>query len=122
MHHVHRSGNALTPQSLENSLAAYRSVEADLPILRERVLVELRRAGTHGRTDHELTSIIGGNADSIRPRRVRLVHDGIVVASGRSRPTPSGRQATVWVLREYRTSATTTTSAPDAGGEVADAK
>lgn len=50
-----------------------------------------------GLTDGEIQIRLDLDPSSERPRRVELVRDGLVVDSGRTRLTQSGRRATVWV-------------------------
>lgn len=61
----------------------------------------LNRRGWAGATDEEIiTAGIGAGftANGLRPRRVELVRDGVVVDAHRKRRTQSGRNAIVWVL------------------------
>lgn len=90
----------LTPESHLTSKDALDSIRDDVPIIRADVLAAFKSARESGLCDFELVAILGGNPDSIRPRRVELVKDGLLVASGRTRMTSRGRQAVVWVLRE----------------------
>ena len=52
------------------------------------------------RTDHELAAYTGIQQNSIGKRRGECVEKGLVKASGRRRPAPSGSNATVWMLTE----------------------
>lgn len=74
---------------------------AMLPIadtIRRKVYELLRAAGTDGLADHEIADLLPGYAwSSTRTRRKELQEAGLVVDSGRRRPTRSGRQAVVWV-------------------------
>lgn len=65
---------------------------------RRRVLDHIARTG--GATDEEMQQALDMNPSTQRPRRVELVDDGWVEDSGRTRKTPSGRDAVVWVLTE----------------------
>lgn len=73
------------------------SIEQSVGTLRGKVLRFLKARGRHGATDHEMQSGIPMDPSTQRPRRIELVHKGLVQNSGRSRPTPSGRQAIVWI-------------------------
>ena len=64
---------------------------------RARVYALLRRQGTTGATDEEMQTSLEMNPNTQRPRRTELVKAGLVVDSGVTRPTVSGRSATVWV-------------------------
>lgn len=54
-----------------------------------------------GATDKETQSATGLSCDSQVPRRWTLVRTGQVADSGRTRPTPSGRAAIVWVATAF---------------------
>ncbi len=62
------------------------------------ILVALREAGPRGATDAELQNRCGLEGNTERPRRQSLQRRGLIRDSGRTRPTPAGRQAVVWVL------------------------
>ena len=81
------------------SCAAALSVEDSLNRWQGVVLKHLRRMGNNGATDEEMQRWLGLNPSTQRPRRVELVNKGLVKDSGRTRPTRSGRRATVWVAR-----------------------
>ena len=51
-----------------------------------------------GFTDHEIEQLLGIPLQTVNARRNALVKEGYLVDSGRTRPTPRGRQASVWVL------------------------
>jgi hypothetical protein len=65
--------------------------------LQERVFTLIRDLGADGATDDELQVYLQMNPSTQRPRRIELVEHGRVRASGVTRPTRSGRPATVWV-------------------------
>jgi hypothetical protein len=51
----------------------------------------------HGpQTDEEIHDRLGGNPGTYRARRIELWRAGLVRDTGITRPTRSGRQATVW--------------------------
>jgi len=60
----------------------------------------IESCGTHGCTDDEVQIELDMNPSTQRPRRVELVRDGMVIDSGRQRKTRSGRNATVWVIKQ----------------------
>lgn len=65
----------------------------------------INRRGWAGATDEEIINEgtrAGFSANGLRPRRVELVRDGVVIDSGRKRATQSGRQAIVWILDDGR--------------------
>ena len=66
---------------------------------RARVLVAIARS-LDGLTDHEITAITGIIPSSERPRRGELEAAGLIESSGRTRPSPTGSQATVWIATD----------------------
>jgi hypothetical protein len=61
---------------------------------RQRVLKYIRAA--YGATDEMIATALCLNPSTARPRRVELVRLGLIVDSGRTRLTSSGRAATIW--------------------------
>lgn len=62
---------------------------------RARILAYLE-ARVAGATDEEIALDLGMPANSLRPRRLELVHMGRVRDSGRKRRLASGNEGTVW--------------------------
>jgi hypothetical protein len=84
-----------SPTSRDAALEKRRTALAD----KERVFALIEAAGDDGMTDKEIEHAIGGLHEGVSARRRGLVLDeGRVRNSGRTRPTPSGRQAVVWVV------------------------
>lgn len=79
------------------SRAAAESAKAFAKTARAQVLAYLRGAGTYGATDEEIQDGLPMNASTERPRRIELVELGEAKDSGTTRPTRSGKAATVWV-------------------------
>lgn len=79
----------------QTSQEAAHSIREGAPTLRSRVL-SLLRARPAGATDEEVQVALGMNPSTERPRRIELCEAGLVVDSGKRRPTASGRMATVW--------------------------
>lgn len=76
------------------------AAEAALPksgTQRRRVYDAIRVCG---RTDEELSTLLGLPENSIRPRRTELVQDGFILDSGLTRPTRHGNPAIVWIIKE----------------------
>ena len=68
--------------------------------LRRRVLQIILSRGDYGATDHEIREQIDSELfDSIRPRRCELLDAGLLINTGRKRPSPSRKPCTVWVAR-----------------------
>ena len=80
------------------SRAAAESV-VNAGTLRALVLEHIAECGEHGATDEEIQFALslGGNCE--RPRRRELQKGGRIKDSGRTRPTKSGRQAVVWIVK-----------------------
>lgn len=54
-----------------------------------------------GSTDYEMKLVLHFTESSARKRRQELRDDGLIIDSGRRRPTNTGYPAIVWVLAEY---------------------
>ncbi|MCH9681565.1 MAG: hypothetical protein K0V04_09040 [Deltaproteobacteria bacterium] len=79
------------------SVTAGRRIRLPAKTFRGRVLAALREGP---KTDDELCVATGLRDNSVRPRRIELVREGLVENSGHVRPTRSGNAAIVWRLRE----------------------
>lgn len=82
------------------SEAAARAIEPIAGGLRARLLNYARECGTRGFTDEQAQAALGMDPSTERPRRVELQRMGLIRDSGTTRPTRSGRDATVWVATE----------------------
>ena len=71
------------------------SMQDHAPILREQVFKVINDE-PEGLTDEEICLILNKKGDTVRPRRIELVNDDRIHASGK-RHTRSGRFAVVWV-------------------------
>ena len=80
----------------KTAYAAAKQIESVSGAQRKSVYRALLEAPA-GLTDEEIQIILHMDPSSERPRRVELQRDGLVVDSGRTRLTASGRKATVWV-------------------------
>jgi hypothetical protein len=76
------------------SRAAAVAIQPNAGTLRAKVLEWLREHGPA--TDEEMQNGIPMPASTQRPRRVELVTAGLVVDSGTTRTTTSGRSAVLW--------------------------
>ena len=81
----------------DTSLAAAFEAGPNAGTQQARVLEYLRKYHDIGATDEDMQLYLGMNPSTQRPRRIELVQQGLVRDSGSTRPTRSGRQATVWV-------------------------
>jgi len=107
----------LKPPAHHNAPAGTSGVAADriaghAAKQRASVLAVIVTAGATGATDSEIEHSTGMRAQSVSPRRGELRALGLVVDSGRRRPTPSGRPAAVWVLANFAPKTGTIAPAP----------
>lgn len=79
------------------SVAAAEGIEPRAETLRRAVLEFLRQRGEQGATDEEIQDALAMPGNTARPRRRELQMAGLVVDSGNTRETRSGRQAVIWV-------------------------
>ena len=83
------------------SAEARRRIAPCASKLHSMILAALGVRGATGATDHELAAfvhgIIGAKPETVRARRIELTRAAQVRDSGRTRKTPSGRAAVVWI-------------------------
>lgn len=79
------------------SEAAAEAIKPKAGSQRARVYAFILGRGEYGATDEEIQAALGISESSVRPRRGELREAGLIHDSGRTRPTRSGGQATVWV-------------------------
>lgn len=80
------------------SRAAAASLEPSAMSDAHRLILDLLRNRPAGLTDEEMQRTLAMNPSTQRPRRVELVRRGLVVEDG-TRPTASGRKASVWKVK-----------------------
>lgn len=68
---------------------------------RKRVYDFIVDRGFEGATDQEMQQYFDKSGDTIRPVRVSLIRDGILMDSGRTRKNTSGNQCIVWVVNTF---------------------
>lgn len=84
------------PTSHKAARRARRGIRSPLA---QAILAELR-SRPEGSTDAELQQMFYESpAGSVSKRRCDLAREGLVVDSGRTRPTRWGREAIVWIVR-----------------------
>jgi len=88
-------------KSSETSRQAGQQIARITGELGRRVLEAIRRAGPAGLIDEQIQRTTGIRESTARARRVELVQHGLVKDSGLTRPTASGRSATVWIARDF---------------------
>ncbi|HMN40850.1 MAG TPA: hypothetical protein PKE29_08380 [Phycisphaerales bacterium] len=96
----------LTPPARHNAPAGTSGVAADriaghAAKQRADVLAVIVKAAACGATDADIETATGIRAQSVSPRRGELRALGLIVDSGRRRPTPRGRPAAVWVTPNH---------------------
>jgi hypothetical protein len=79
------------------SLEAAESIEPRTSVLQRSVLHFLKRRGALGATDEEIQHALAMNPSTERPRRIELLHKGLIVEADATRKTTSGRRAAVWI-------------------------
>lgn len=76
-----------------------------IPVVRgiqAQLLDCIRKQGAHGITDDEMEQLLGLKHQTVSAQRRQLVKQGYIHDSGKTRPTRSGRRATVWVPNAQR--------------------
>ena len=96
--------NNLYVQGSETSQAAAQAIEPHLGKLQRTVYQYFVAQRVAGATDEEIQQFCCMGASTERPRRCELVEKGLIKDSGRTRPTSSGRKATVWILADMQLS------------------
>jgi hypothetical protein len=81
----------------DTSREAAEAIEPSAESYRGQVLAEIRGRGLRGATDDEIQVALGMNPSTERPRRVELWRASLVMPTRETRPTRSGRPATVWI-------------------------
>jgi len=79
------------------SRAAARAAAPCADTQRERVYSLIAYSGAYGMTDQEIQAGLRMEGSTQRPRRIELHRAGRIAPADFTRPTPSGRAATVWV-------------------------
>jgi hypothetical protein len=82
----------------ETSKDAARNIESKAATLRKLVHLFLLGKGEVGATDEEMQHALDMQGSTQRPRRIELCERGLVIDSGRTQETRSGRRATIWVV------------------------
>jgi transcription initiation factor IIE alpha subunit len=85
--------------SITSAQAADSLTPATLNATQRRVYELLAWRGETGATDEEMQAELEMSPNTQRPRRVELARRGMIVESGTTRRTASGRMATVWRVK-----------------------
>lgn len=78
-----------------------RRIAGIAPRDRERILDYIASRGPDGATDDEGETALAIRCQTYTPRRGELARLGLILDSGRRRPTASGRPAAVWIVPEH---------------------
>ena len=81
------------------SIAAGESIKPTISALQKRLLDYLNEFPKGGATDEMMQFGLSMNPSTQRPRRIELLRMGLIVDSGLTRKTSSGRAATVWRIK-----------------------
>ncbi len=68
---------------------------------RKKIFDLIKRHREMGLCDHEIIDLTGLSPNTARPTRISLMKDGFVVNSGRTRKTPEGNDAIVWIADAF---------------------
>lgn len=85
----------------ETRRAAGAALWPRLNQLQEVVLGFIKARGAEGATDEEIHRLLVMRPDTARARRCELRDRGLIVASGETRPSSTGRDMTVWTVPEH---------------------
>lgn len=88
------------PPVQDTRRAARQQIQPHTGRMLDAVFSFIRQRGLHGATDAEICQALNLQTDTGRARRCELRDAGQVTDSGRTRATPSGRQATVWIAAD----------------------
>ena len=85
----------------QTSRDAAEAIKSVAHTFKAKVYQAILGAGAVGMTDEECTQALLLGPNTQRPRRVKLVEEGLVVDSGKCRKTSGGRNAIVWVAAKF---------------------
>jgi len=85
----------------DTSIQAALSIYPDLRELQVAVMIYARQ-NPSGFTDEEMNAFFDTHRSTFRARRAELMQKGFIVDSGRRSKMTNGKNATVWILPEYK--------------------
>jgi len=88
-------------RTAETSKQAYREVRPKIPLRKQQIIAAIRNAKGVGKTREELAADLRIKESSVCCPVRKLLDDGTVVESGRTRTTSCDGKANVLVLPEY---------------------
>jgi hypothetical protein len=86
--------------AMDTSISAAASIYPDLKKLQLEVLVFAKHR-PNGFTDEQMNEFFETNRSTFRTRRSELVDKGLILDSGKRWAMTNGRNATVWMCREF---------------------
>ena len=95
-----KTGNPPFQPHSETSREAAEAIKPKRGTLQRRVFAFIESRGVSGATDEEIQLGLELNGSTVRPRRGELAQRRLIVQSGKTRKTKSGRNATVWVVSD----------------------
>lgn len=93
--------NVVITGKRETSRSAAEKMFFESGTWRRRVYDYVADRRFDGATDQEIQEHFDKSGDTIRPVRISLVRDGILVDSGRTRANKSGNQCIIWVVDTF---------------------
>lgn len=85
----------------ETSKEAAEAIEPKVSALQGMVLKYIQSKGLLGATDQEVQTALGMTGNTQRPRRRELEIMRLIVDTKITRKSASGRNATVWIAKEF---------------------
>ena len=89
----------LAQESSRTSVAAAQALPAGRRANLRQAVLDAIRAAPDGLTAERVSETTGIGGDTVRPRIVELCERNLIVRSGKTRLTKSGRDAECWVAR-----------------------
>lgn len=80
------------------SIQAQIKVAPHKSALQTRVYQYLVDCMERGATDQEMQSVLKMSGDTLRPTRGKLLKDGLIYDSGKTRTNENGNECIVWVV------------------------
>ncbi len=85
----------------DTSREAAEAIEPKVNKLQGQVMTFIHSTSLLGATDQEIQDALGMSGSTERPRRRELEIMGRIVNSGATRKQANGRNATVWIAKEF---------------------
>ena len=79
------------------SIQAQIKVAPRVPTYKSLVFNLILARGEHGATDQEIQNVLMMSGDTVRPTRGKLLKDGLIYDSGKTRKNENDNDCIVWV-------------------------